>query len=78
MFGPNTFQDIRSSETRLDALWVAPILDNREGTFDAGNLRHVCVFANDDGTAGISGSDDAVTLVGKTLADITFNNFAGT
>ena len=38
----------------------------------------VVVFADTDGTAGISGTDDAVTPIGKTLNDITFGNIAGT
>jgi hypothetical protein len=35
----------------------------------------VVVFADTDGNHIINSSDDAVTLVGKTLADISFSNF---
>jgi len=38
----------------------------------------VVVFADTNLDHSITTADDAVTLVGKTLADITFSNFTGT
>ncbi|HEX2818140.1 MAG TPA: calcium-binding protein, partial [Phenylobacterium sp.] len=38
----------------------------------------VIVFADTNASGTITTADDAVTLVGKTLADITFANFSGT
>jgi hypothetical protein len=38
----------------------------------------VIVFADTNASGTITAADDAVTLVGKTLADIDFSNIVGT